>query len=155
MCQNKLQICQNQTFRFVLGLKNREHLEYTHFCKLNWLNVPFFYINRAERFCLLCNQEEIGDEYHYLFVCPHFNNKRKTYLKRYFYTHPNTVKMYELFTSCGFKVNLMIESDTGTSMFVLWVCLNPLFSNLNFWREPGHINFPISLIRKEADLIRS
>lgn len=40
VCQNKLQICQNKTIRFVLGLKNREHLEYTHFSKLNWLNVP-------------------------------------------------------------------------------------------------------------------
>ena len=73
-------------------------------------------INRAERFCLLCNQEEIGDEYHYLFVCPHFNNERKTYLKRYFYTQPNTVKMYELFNNSKYYVKL--------SQFITVICAN-------------------------------
>lgn len=37
--QNKLQICQNKTIRFVLGLGNRTHIEYSHFKKLNWLDV--------------------------------------------------------------------------------------------------------------------
>ena len=40
------------------------------------LNVP-----RNMRICLLCNSKEIGDEYHYLLVCTHFKDTRKTFFK--------------------------------------------------------------------------
>ena len=55
--------------------------------------------NSAEKICKLCNIQEIGDEYHYLFICPHFTNKRNMYLKRYFIHHPNTYKMNILFNT--------------------------------------------------------
>ena len=42
--------------------------------------------------CTLCNENKIGDEYHYLFVCPAFNNCRSIYIKKYFYTRPTLEK---------------------------------------------------------------
>ena len=37
--QNKLQICQNKTLRFIHGLNNRAHLDVSHFTSLKTLNV--------------------------------------------------------------------------------------------------------------------
>ena len=36
-----------------------------------WSSIPL-----SERICLLCNSE-IGDEFHYIFKCPHFSESRK------------------------------------------------------------------------------
>ena len=36
-----------------------------------------------ERICTLYDLNEIGVEFHYLFKCFHFNDKRLKYLKRY------------------------------------------------------------------------
>ena len=37
----------------------------------------FFSIDRSERICDLCNKEELGDEFHYLFNCTFFKDERK------------------------------------------------------------------------------
>ena len=50
-----------------------------------------------ERTCTLCNTNEIGDEFHYLYKCVYFNDLRVKYLKRYYYTHPNMYKTEKLF----------------------------------------------------------
>ena len=60
-----------------------------------------------ERKCTLCELDEIGDEFHYLFKCPFFNDHRvkliKKYyvhpnmIKKYYYVHPNMIKMEKLF----------------------------------------------------------
>ena len=42
-------------------------------------NVP-----RHERVCQKCNLGDTGDEYHYLFLCPYFSEKRKKLLPRYY-----------------------------------------------------------------------
>ena len=55
--------------------------------------------NDVEKLCKLCNIKEIGDEYHYLFVCPYFSNQRKTFLKSFYIHHPNTYKMHRLFNT--------------------------------------------------------
>ena len=55
-----------------------------------WNNV-----NRENRTCTLCNQE-IGDEFHYLFVCNAFLNARRSYIKPTFYTRPNILKFKNL-----------------------------------------------------------
>ena len=58
-----------------------------------WANISL-----AERKCTLCDQD-IGDEYHYLFICPYFANDRKEYLKSYYYKRPNILKFNELMSS--------------------------------------------------------
>jgi hypothetical protein len=36
----------------------------------------FLSIDRSERLCELCNSNEIGDEFHYMFNCEYFNNEK-------------------------------------------------------------------------------
>ena len=47
-----------------------------------------------QRLCSFCN--ELGDEFHYLMTCKHFELERKYYLKRYYYIRPNIVKFGQL-----------------------------------------------------------
>ena len=51
----------------------------------------------------VCNKNDLGDEFHYLFVCDHFKVERKKYIDPYFYINPNTYKTYELFQSENIK----------------------------------------------------
>ena len=67
-------------------------------CKQNKLpvNKHRFDKNNVDITCKLCNSGDLGDEYHYLFLCNTFNNERKLYLTEYYYKRPNTMKMCEL-----------------------------------------------------------
>lgn len=56
-------------------------------------------IDRQNRICQLCNLNKIGDEFHYLFECPNIETSRKKYLKKYYRSRPNTLKMYQLFNT--------------------------------------------------------
>ena len=96
----------------VLNKKNR----YT-FCKLRcsnlklpvevgrWRNIPY-----ENRFCCLCNSNEIGDEYHYLFVCTNnaVRNIREMYIPRYYYTYPSRFKLQGLLSICNKTVILKL-----------------------------------------------
>ena len=54
----------------------------------------------SDRTCALCeNVNEIADEYHYILICPFFKEQRKTFLKKYYYTRPNTLKFQQLMSS--------------------------------------------------------
>ena len=57
-------------------------------------NIP-----RQERICNICEKDQIGDEFHYLFQCNALEVQRKKYLKRYYRNNPNTYKMNQLFNS--------------------------------------------------------
>lgn len=61
----------------------------------------------TERKCTLCSLNDIGDEYHYLFKCPHFKLERLKYLKPYYYRRPNMLKFGELLRSN--KVSVLIR----------------------------------------------
>ena len=49
--------------------------------------------------CTLCDTDETCDEFHVLFVCKFFEEKRKLLLKKFFIKRPNTYKMNILFNS--------------------------------------------------------
>ena len=55
-------------------------------------------IDYNERICTLCQLNQIGDEYHYLLVCPFFREKRIKYLKNYYFIRPNTLKFAQIFS---------------------------------------------------------
>ena len=55
-----------------------------------WRGQPLF-----ERKCNFCLDDN-GDEYHYLLTCRKFSDKRKRYIKPYFFVHPNTIKYHEI-----------------------------------------------------------
>ena len=45
------------------------------------------------RFCNLCNQNEIGEEYRYILECKFFNSVRKEYIDAYFRKRPSTAAL--------------------------------------------------------------
>jgi hypothetical protein len=51
---------------------------------------------RHTRFCDICDEQEIGDEYHFLFKCPTLCDLRRKFLPRYYYTRPNSLKFHSL-----------------------------------------------------------
>ena len=55
-----------------------------------WSSIPL-----SERICRLCNNG-IVDEYHNILSCKSLNDKRKLYIKPYFYTCPNVIKFHSL-----------------------------------------------------------
>lgn len=55
-------------------------------------------VDREDRICTCCNID-IGDEYHYIFICSYFNNDRNSYLNSYYTKGHNTLKMDKLFSS--------------------------------------------------------
>ena len=57
---------------------------------------------RQNRLCTFCNLGRIGDEFHYLFECPIVETSRKKFIKSYYRSRPNTLKMHQLFnTECN------------------------------------------------------
>ena len=62
--------------------------------KGRFTNVPY-----NERFCTLCDEHLIGDEFHYVFECPTIDIERKQFLKKYFHSKANVLKFHLLFNS--------------------------------------------------------
>ena len=62
-----------------------------------YTNIPVH-----ERTCTLCTTVDIGDEFHYLFNCIFFYAQRVKYIMRYYYIHPSTLKMMQLFESTDY-----------------------------------------------------
>jgi hypothetical protein len=59
-------------------------------------NIP-----REDRKCTLCELDELGDEYHYVFMCPFFTKERHNFVKKYFWDKPSAPKLCELLNSKG------------------------------------------------------
>ena len=57
------------------------------------------------RFCNLCNQNEIGDECHYILECKLFNTIRKDYIDTYFIKRPSAIKFGHLMDFFFIKLN--------------------------------------------------
>ena len=64
-------------------------------------------IPRQDRICHKCSSGDLGDEFHYIFVCPFFTNYRKQLLRCYYYARPNSVKFRELFSTT--KKSLLLK----------------------------------------------
>jgi hypothetical protein len=57
-----------------------------------WIRKPV-----QDRLCSLCNSNDIGDEFHYIFICPFFSQPRLQYITKYYRSKPNIYKFHELF----------------------------------------------------------
>ena len=53
-------------------------------------------VPRAERLCVFCNENSVGDEYHLLLECTAVADIRHKYIPRYFTTGPNILKFEQL-----------------------------------------------------------
>ena len=65
------------------------------------------------RKCTLCNSGDIEDEYHVTLICPHFNDLRTKYAKKYYYVRTSMAKLIELMHVEGkreqFKLMLFLK----------------------------------------------
>jgi hypothetical protein len=57
------------------------------------------------RFCNLCNQSEIGDEWNYILECKLFSTIRKYYIDTYFIKRPSAIKFGHLMKKKNIKLN--------------------------------------------------
>jgi hypothetical protein len=62
--QNSLLLCKFRTTNHKLPIE-----------KGRWSNIP-----RENRYCELCQKNQIGDEYHYIFECTNLSEKRTSLL---------------------------------------------------------------------------
>ena len=46
----------------------------------------------------------IGDEFHFFLECPALQHFRNQFLPKYCQTHPNTIKLYNLFTTHNINI---------------------------------------------------
>ena len=53
--------------------------------------------------CKLCDKNEIEDEFHYLFICPVFQEDRNRLLKEYYGKFPSMYKFIELMSTSNMK----------------------------------------------------
>ena len=51
-----------------------------------------------ERICQFC-QKDMGDEFHYVLTCEHFQTERSDFIKSYYRRHPNVLKFKQLMNS--------------------------------------------------------
>ena len=61
-------------------------------------------IPRENRYCLICNKEEVEDIYHFICICPVYNELRRIYLETNIYVRPSVYKMCSLINSHDKKV---------------------------------------------------
>ena len=70
--------------------------------KLCYIGIP-----REERKCSLFDSGMVGDEYHYLFQCPHLISARKKYISNFLNNAPNYANFQFLMTTK--RVNILIN----------------------------------------------
>ena len=63
------------------------------------INVPL-----NERKCELCNKNDIEDEYHFILICPFYDDIRKKYIDKFYQAHPSVFKFLHLLNSSSQKV---------------------------------------------------
>ena len=101
------------TFMFenYLNLNFFQRMSLTKFrCGSNRLPVHAhrYSLNDADKICPLCDTGDIGDEYHYIFLCKYFNRDRITFIDSYFYIRPNTLKFKELFQTENIETQIKL-----------------------------------------------
>ena len=63
--------------------------------------------NRTEhnqRYCTICNNGDIEDEFHFVCVCDVYVDLRRTYLNRYFFVRPSMFKFIDLMLNTTYQV---------------------------------------------------
>ena len=65
-------------------------------------------IPRDRRYCTFCNTADVGDEFHFLLICPFFREIRSLFIPSYYYEFPCTDKFYEMLRSNNKKLLLDI-----------------------------------------------
>ena len=82
-------------------------------------------VEAINRQCTLCDLNETGDEFHYIFNCKYFLDDRRKYLKHIYLVRPNTVIMYSLmnvsnkFVICCYYITKILVSYVVVHVIIL------------------------------------
>ena len=86
--------------------------------KLPVNTLRFEQIDRNDRVCTKCQLQEIGDEFHYIFTCPYYKDKRQELLPRLLIYKPNVLKFYNLMNTNDkkllFKLKIFVNHVNST-----------------------------------------
>lgn len=56
----------------------------------------FYGISRNSRMCIMCDKNVVEDEFHFILQCTNYNDIRKKFIKKYYWTRPSTYKLVQL-----------------------------------------------------------
>jgi hypothetical protein len=63
---------------------------------------------RNERHCLLCNETDLEDEFHFVCKCTKYSTIRKKYIKPFYYNKPSVYKFHQLLNGNNTNELLML-----------------------------------------------
>ena len=121
--------CKLETYITSLGFKDR--IAMTRFrCRNHQLPISKRLNNENDdTTCKLCQVGDTGDEFHYLLVCPYFNETRKRYLGVGSYSNPNifTIKVLlqtnnvvKMRNVARFMDTITVEFQIGSYLLMLY-----------------------------------
>ena len=104
---------------YLLKLNKREYINMAHYRTNNFF-LPIETgrwegIDLLDRKCNLCNNNQIGDEYHYLLECPFFDQDRNKYIPQYYHRYPDALKYKQLMTD----QNIILLKNTSNFMRII------------------------------------
>ena len=99
------ELCQSfELSPYLISLNNRKHRN--SLAKLRLSSHQLFIetsrhtgVDRRNRKCFLCTQDDTEDEFHFVFICPLYQGLRLQYIPRYYYSHPSMLKRIQLLNS--------------------------------------------------------
>ena len=105
----------------------------------NQILEPYKNIPANDRKCTNCIHD-IGDEFHYVCLCPIFNEDREKYLDRYTRTRPNMQKFINLINTENItklrklSINFKVEHEEKFIYFFIrnFFCVFSVLTNSNF-----------------------
>ena len=75
-------------------------------------------IERQYRYCELCNNGDIEDDFHFIFICHHYKNLRMKYIKRFYRCRPSMYKLIMYLNSSN-KVEQYMLSKFLNEAYIL------------------------------------
>ena len=63
-----------------------------------------FFKPRSDRICTICDLDDIGDEYHYVMICPAFKELREMYIPNFYKNRPSVLKFIQIMSSDKKKI---------------------------------------------------
>ena len=86
-------------------------------------------VDRNQRLCLLCNESEVEDEFHFILVCNKYNQIRKTYIKKFYCERPCMQKLVHLFQSKSPKVIYNLAKFIKHAFEIRNICINSMITD--------------------------
>ena len=71
-------------------------------------NLALYFNEYGDKICKRCDKNEVGDEFHYIFKCKHFNDDRIKYIDRKYTSGSNIHMMEKLFSNSDPNVSMKL-----------------------------------------------